>query len=117
MCLTLLAWELRYCLELASIAFLSQSQYVEQDLHCMYIIHPLMSLKKKQDFCSLFRQQDNFYELSKTKRLMNDIMEPQHEISSNVVFVTSKVSDQPAHMCSLIRAASSHMNIQKLLSY
>ena len=32
------------------------------------------------------------------------IFEPQHEISNNVVFVTSKGSDQPAHTHSLIRA-------------
>ena len=30
--------------------------------------------------------------------------EPQHEISNNVVCATSKASDQPAHMRSLIRA-------------
>ena len=30
--------------------------------------------------------------------------EPHHEISNNVVYETSKGSDQPAHMCSLIRA-------------
>ena len=33
----------------------------------------------------------------------NDI-EPVHEISNNVVCATSKGSDQPAHMRSLIRA-------------
>ena len=32
------------------------------------------------------------------------INEPVHEISNNVVCVTSKASDQPAHMRSLIRA-------------
>ena len=30
-----------------------------------------------------------------------NIIEPQHEISNNVVCATNKVSDQPAHMCSL----------------
>ena len=34
--------------------------------------------------------------------------EPVHEISNKVVCVTSKASDQPAHMHSLIRAFSSH---------
>ena len=29
--------------------------------------------------------------------------EPVHKISNNVVCATSKVSDQPAHKCSLIR--------------
>ena len=37
--------------------------------------------------------------------------EPSHEISNNVVCVTSKGSDQPAHMRSLIRAFASPMNI------
>ena len=37
--------------------------------------------------------------------------EPWHEISNNVVCATSKGSDQPAHMRSLIRAFSSRMNI------
>ena len=33
-----------------------------------------------------------------------ETFEPQHEISNNLVFATSKGSDQPAHMRSLIRA-------------
>ena len=37
--------------------------------------------------------------------------EPVHEISNNVVCGTSKASDQPAHMCSLIRAIASRLNI------
>ena len=37
--------------------------------------------------------------------------EPQHEISNNVVCVTSKASDQPARMRSLIRAFASRLNI------
>ena len=37
--------------------------------------------------------------------------EPQHEISNNVVCATSKTSDQPAHMRSLIRAYASRLNI------
>ena len=36
---------------------------------------------------------------------------PGHEISNNVVCATSKASDQPAHMRSLIRAFASHLNI------
>ena len=32
------------------------------------------------------------------------LSEPPHEISNNVVCATSKGSDQPAHMCSLIRS-------------
>ena len=37
--------------------------------------------------------------------------EPRHEISNNVVCATSKASDQPAHMRSLIRAFASRLNI------
>ena len=39
------------------------------------------------------------------------LIEPRHEISNNVVCVTSKLSDQPAHMRSLIRAFDSHLKI------
>ena len=37
--------------------------------------------------------------------------EPRHEISNNVVCGTSKGSDQPSHMCSLIRTFASRLNI------
>ena len=37
--------------------------------------------------------------------------EPWHEISNNVVCTTSKGSDQPAHMRSLIKAFASRLNI------
>ena len=40
-----------------------------------------------------------------------DTYEPRHEISNNVVCATSKASDQPAHMRSLIRAFAIRMNI------
>ena len=39
------------------------------------------------------------------------IIEPRHEVSNNVVVATSKGSDQPAHMRSLIRAFASRLNI------
>ena len=39
------------------------------------------------------------------------VTEPVHEISSNVVCATSKASDQPAHMRSLIRAFARRLNI------
>ena len=39
------------------------------------------------------------------------IIQPRHEISNNVVCVTSKVSEQPAHTRSLIRAFVSRLNI------
>ena len=38
-------------------------------------------------------------------------IEPWHEISNNVVCASSKASDQPAHMCSLIRAFASCLHI------
>ena len=41
----------------------------------------------------------------------NIIIEPVHEISNNVVCETSKGSDQPVHMRSLIRAFASRLNI------
>ena len=37
--------------------------------------------------------------------------EPVHEISNNVLYATSKASDQPAHTRSLIRAFASHLSI------
>ena len=40
--------------------------------------------------------------------------EPQHEISNNVVYVTSKGLDQPAHTHSLIRAFASRLNINSM---
>ena len=42
--------------------------------------------------------------------------ELQHEIKNNVVYVTSKGSDQPAHTRSLIRAFASRLNILGVLS-
>ena len=50
-------------------------------------------------------------------QLVNDIIEPRHEISNNVVYATSKASDQPAHMGSLIRPFASRLNILLILSY
>ena len=43
--------------------------------------------------------------------LSNKINEPVHEISNNVVCATSKASDQPGHMRSLIRAFASCLSI------
>ena len=39
------------------------------------------------------------------------LFEPWHDISYNVVYATSKASDQSAHMRSLIRGFASHLNI------
>ena len=50
-----------------------------------------------------------------SKKLLNlqypNPCEPRQEISNNVVCGTSKASDQPAHMRSLIRAFASCLNI------
>ena len=43
--------------------------------------------------------------------------EPRHEIANNVICATSKVSDQPAHTRSLIKAFACRLNILWLLSY
>ena len=40
------------------------------------------------------------------------IIESRHKISNNVVYATSKGSDQPAHAHSLIRAFASRLNIK-----
>ena len=42
---------------------------------------------------------------------MDYINEPVHEIFNNVVCVTNKGSDQPAHTRSLIRAFASRLSI------
>ena len=74
-----------------------------------------MKEKKKQISCStvihkliitsipLFRVDCNAFEYI--------VYEPVHEISNNVVCATSKTSDQPAHMRSLIRAFASRLSI------
>ena len=49
--------------------------------------------------CLLFSGKESFF------------FEPVHEISNNVVCVTSKASDQPAHTRSLIRAFASRLSI------
>ena len=46
-----------------------------------------------------------------TKILCWVIYEPRHQISNNVVCATSKGSDKPAHMRSLVRAFANGLNI------
>ena len=43
--------------------------------------------------------------------LLDNINEPQHEISNNVVCATSTCSGQPAHTRSLVSAFASRYNI------
>ena len=40
-----------------------------------------------------------------------ELIELRHEISNNVIWATSKASDQPAHTRSLIRAFASCLDI------
>ena len=52
-----------------------------------------------------------------SSRLYGVINKLKHEVSKNVVCANSKGSDQPAHMCSLIRAFASCLNLSvKLLA-
>ena len=64
-------------------------------------------VKEKQQ---LFRQAYSWGTLL-SKHKFYFIDEPRHEISNNVVVVTTKASDQPAHMRSLIRAFAGRLNI------
>ena len=50
-------------------------------------------------------------ERPRMSKLTPFIYEPRHEISNNVVCATNKVSDQPAHTGSLIRAFASPLKI------
>ena len=45
------------------------------------------------------------------------VNEPQHEIYNNVVCATSKASDQPVHMHSLIRAFEVAMSVKLLTEH
>ena len=56
-----------------------------------------------------------YFETKKTDKIL--IIDPRHEISNNVICATSKASDQPVHMRSLIRAFASSLNILWVLSY
>ena len=51
------------------------------------------------------------YVLLNELRKRDKIIEPVHDISNNIVCVTSKASDQPAHMRSLNRAFASRLSI------
>ena len=51
------------------------------------------------------------FEQETSKTFRQTTFEPPHGISNNVVCVTGKASDQPAHMRSLIRAFASRLYI------
>ena len=57
------------------------------------------------------------WQLPKLLQCQLQKIEPVHEISNNVVSATNKVSDQPAHTRSLIRAFVSLFGTLLLLSY
>ena len=45
------------------------------------------------------------------QEILNNKIEPVHEISNNVVYATSKASNQPVHTHSLIRAFAGRLSI------
>ena len=81
---------------------LQSGHYFNEKLHCFQKWHHDVT-SSHEVFCNMW----SFY-IYHTEHLLN---EPVHEISNNVVCVTSKASDQPAHTRSLIRAFASHLSI------
>ena len=67
-------------------------------LHILY--------EKKYRF---FMRQMQFRPDTQSQCIFAPINGPQYEISNNVVCVSTKGLDQPAHMCSLIRAFASRL--------
>ena len=66
-------------------------------------------LKKNTIIITVKHVQNGHSLIGKIKVLMTN--EPVHEISNHVVCATSKVSDQPAHMRSLIRSFARRLSI------
>ena len=54
---------------------------------------------------------NNLKDYTTNKFTNSKLNEPVHEISNNLVCATSKASDQPAHMRSLIRDFASRLSI------
>ena len=79
--------------------------------HTWYIFYSRLSMKLK---CVIFVniKIPKNWAISLHRIVDNAINESRHEISNNVVCATSKASDQPGHMRSLIRAFASGLNIQ-----
>ena len=71
---------------------------------------PLKALKQRRRYLANMPGFKTFV-MYKAVNIPQTKNEPVHEISINVVCVTSKGSDQPAHMRSLIRAFARHLNI------
>ena len=80
----------------------------------------LLGLIWVQSICKSYQQTtlgDKELNTQSHSSMFFHINEPVHEISNNVVCATSKASDQPVHMRSLIRAFASRLSILRLLSY
>ena len=73
---------------------------------------PGMFAKHRTDNVNLLKM---FWVQSLSNNYHSD--EPVHEISNNLVRATSKGSNQPAHIPSLIRAFTIRLSILRLLSY
>ena len=84
-----------------------------QDVSCNQISHLPLQIGDLKSLRSMNMRRNLLVELP----LGEYWYKPWHEISNNVVCATSKDSDQPAHMCRLIRAFASRWNILWLLSY
>ena len=70
----------------------------------------------KQHKLQIFYQKYDFTFYANNSKVQMTV-EPVYEISNNVVCVTSKASDLPVHMHSLIRAFASRLNTIGVLSY
>ena len=70
---------------------------------------------RKQPNLSRIRNFLNYWKNTNKQKITT--IEPQHQISNNVVCATSKASDQPAHTRSLVRAFASRSNIILVLSF
>ena len=67
--------------------------------------------------CKIIREDKLSLARSPKYEIYLEITEQQHEISNNVACATSKGSDQPAQMRSLVRAFARRLNIVRILSY
>ena len=59
----------------------------------------------------VIKESDQFEQVHEILDTYKSLYEPPHEIFNNVVCATSKASDQPVYMRSLIRAFASRLNI------
>ena len=87
--------------------------------HLAHAMKQLSLVVRKQDLVETTKAQTTVTSLRirsvlsafDIRSLESKTLEPVHEISNNVVCATSKASDQPAHMRSLIRAFASRLSI------